>query len=88
MIDFVDKTSEQEGTPLNRANLMALQGFQATEISVDENNVITETDASGATLQIYPLSLSGIIEYHYAGVSKEITLNIRLADGKIKKELL
>ena len=27
MIDFIDKTSVQNGTPINRENLMAIQGF-------------------------------------------------------------
>ena len=27
MIDFIDKTTEQAGTPVNRENLMAIQGF-------------------------------------------------------------
>ena len=27
MVEFVDKTSEQLGTPINRDNMMAIQGF-------------------------------------------------------------
>ena len=27
MKDFIDKTSEQSGTPINRENMMAIQGF-------------------------------------------------------------
>ena len=38
MIDFIDKTSEQNGTPINRANLMALQGFDSDTVSIAEND--------------------------------------------------
>ena len=31
MVEFIDKTTEQAGTPINRKNLMAMQGFVATE---------------------------------------------------------
>lgn len=50
MIEFVDKSSENEGTPLNRVNLMAMQGFQpkTTTFSADKK-IITETDVNGYT---------------------------------------
>lgn len=44
MRDFIDKTSEQSGTPLNRDNLMALQGFDTIN-TVFSGNTITETNA-------------------------------------------
>ena len=39
MIDFIDKTSEQNGTPINRENLMAMQGFSNCDIYEDVNEL-------------------------------------------------
>lgn len=53
MIDFIDKTSEQNGTPINRENLMALQGFENHDVNIVENGnttTITETNNDGHTL--------------------------------------
>lgn len=52
MIDFIDKTSEQSGTPINRENLMALQGFIATNTAFNDDGSIVETNAKGETLTI------------------------------------
>lgn len=42
MVDFIDKTSEQSGTPINRANLMAVQGFQsATTVFKPDGSIVT-----------------------------------------------
>lgn len=49
MIDFIDKTSEQNGTPINRSNMMAIQGFCANTVVWDFNTV-TETNENGDTL--------------------------------------
>ena len=37
MIEFIDKTSEQSGTPINRENLMALQGMENNNVDIVEN---------------------------------------------------
>ena len=42
MIDFIDKTTEQAGTPINRKNLMAMQGFVATETYPPTKNELGE----------------------------------------------
>ena len=44
MIDFIDKTSEQSGTPLNRDNLMAMQGFVATVTVFQSDGSIKQTN--------------------------------------------
>lgn len=47
MIDFIDKTSEQPGTPLNRKNMMGVQGFKNSTTEIIENGnvtIITETN--------------------------------------------
>ena len=54
MREFIDKTSEQSGTPLNRDYLMAIQGFDAIETSINmygyPGPTIVETNACGETL--------------------------------------
>ena len=50
MIDFIDKTSTKSGTPINRANLMAIQGFIAKTTTFNDDGSITETNAKGETL--------------------------------------
>ena len=50
MVDFKDKTSEQEGTKINRNALMAIQGFQAKTIKFNTDGSIVETNSNGHTL--------------------------------------
>ena len=49
MIEFIDKTSKKAGTPINRANLMAIQGFVAKTTTFNSDG-ITETNGNGETL--------------------------------------
>lgn len=49
MIEFIDKTSEQQGTPINRENLMAIQGFEAKTTTFNDDGSITETNGLGHT---------------------------------------
>lgn len=53
MVNWKDKITGQNGTPVNRANLMAMQGFQATTTNITKNGTtttITETNAAGDLL--------------------------------------
>lgn len=50
MKEFIDKTSVNEGTPINRANLMAVQGFIGLKVDYNEDGSIVETNSSGETL--------------------------------------
>lgn len=52
MIEFIDETSTQSGTPINRANLMAIQGFVAKSTAFNADGSITETNDKGETLTI------------------------------------
>lgn len=47
--EFIDKTGEQSGTPINRENMMAVQGFDKTNVDIveDENGNITVTEING-----------------------------------------
>ena len=46
MREFIDETTEKEGTPINRDNLMAIQGFETknTNIVEGENGSYTITE--------------------------------------------
>ena len=54
MKEFINKTSEQNGTKINREAMMALQGFQAktTKIgnSFEGGKKVTEVNGEGHTL--------------------------------------
>lgn len=50
MIDFIDKTTEQNGTPINRKNLMAIQGFIAKTTIFNKDGSIVQTNSDGHTL--------------------------------------
>lgn len=50
MKEFIDKTSTREGTPINRANLMAMQGFTGKTSMNAEDGTIVEQFSTGETL--------------------------------------
>lgn len=50
MLEFIDKTADESGTPLNRATMMAIQGFEAVETRFPNDTTIVETNANGETL--------------------------------------
>ena len=50
MVEFVDKTALKSGTPINRANLMAIQGFGGKTTVFNPDGSIVETNAAGHTL--------------------------------------
>lgn len=45
--DFIDRTESQDGTPINRANMMAVQGFIGNEISFLADGSIREINSQG-----------------------------------------
>lgn len=78
MIDFIDKTSEQEGTPINRDNLMAIQGFIAKTTVFNTDGSITETNSNGETLTT-TFNADGSITDTFVG-SKTITMTTTFND--------
>jgi hypothetical protein len=50
MKEFIDTTSENNGTPINRATLMAMQGFVSTVTTFNNDGSIVETNSNGETL--------------------------------------
>ena len=50
MKEFIDKTEENEGTKINRRNLMAIQGFAGSTVKFLSDGSIVETNEDGETL--------------------------------------
>lgn len=85
MKEFIDKTADKNGTPINRANLMAIQGFQTSTYRFEENSVI-ETNSNGETLTTV-FNNDGSITQTFSGektITKTTTFN---ADGSISEVL-
>lgn len=82
MIEFIDKTSTQNGTPINRANLMAIQGFTANTTTFNANGSITETNGKGETLTIV-FNSDGSITETFKGSKTIVKTTSFGADGKI-----
>ena len=49
LIEFIDKATGVTGTPINRANMMGMQGFQAQTTTFNADGSITETNGLGHT---------------------------------------
>ena len=82
MIEFIDKTTEQGGTPVNRANLMAMQGFIANDTVFNVDGSITETNSNGEVLTTV-FNDDGSITETFVG-EKTITKTTRFnEDGSI-----
>jgi hypothetical protein len=82
MIEFVDKTLTQVGTSINRAKLMAMQGFVANTTVFNSDGSITETNGKSETLTT-TFNSDGSITETFVG-SKTITKTTSFGqDGKI-----
>lgn len=66
MIEFIDKTEEENGTFLNRDTMMAIQGFVAQTTRKNNDGSITETNKYGNTLTTRFLD-DGSIEEKFVG---------------------
>lgn len=78
MKDFIDKTSSKAGTPINRANLMAVQGFVSGKTTFNSSdNTITETNDNGETM-VTKFNTDGSITQTFTGertIEKKITFS-------------
>lgn len=83
MVDFKDKTSEQNGTPINRENLMAVQGYQ--EENATFGDTIVKVNKNGETETI---SFSeNQITKTFVG-EKTITQTITFTENGYEKRLM
>ncbi len=78
-----------EGTPVNRKNLMAMQGFQEQTTVFNADGSITETNESGETL-VTTFLADGSITQVFTNVNnlKIGKRTIFQADGSIKEEFM
>jgi hypothetical protein len=60
--EFIDKTSVENGTPINRANTMAIQGFIDKTIEFLDDGRILETNSNGETKTTEFMSDGSIVE--------------------------
>ena len=84
MKEFIDKTTEQEGTDINRETLMAMQGFIGTITVFNTDGSITETNGKSETLTTI-FNDDGSITETFVGektITKTTTFN---ADGSISE---
>lgn len=91
MVNFIDGTSSAKGTPLNRANMMAVQGFENSiaEYSKDSegNDIIIEHCEDGSVRTI-KITDSGVTENFVAGDGMTLTLETYIdRNGILKEEL-
>ncbi len=86
MKEFIDKSSEQNGTPINRESMMALQGFIGKTTVFNDDRSITETNSDGHTKTIR-FNDDGSITETFTGektITKKTTFN---NDGSITEEI-
>ena len=50
MQEFIDETTEKQGTPINRKNLMAIQGFVNQNTTVNADGSIVQVNSDGQRL--------------------------------------
>ena len=82
MIEFIDKTTEQSGTPINRENLMALQGFIGVKTQILDDGTIIETNSKGQT-KTTTFEENGNIKEVFIGEKTITKTTIFNADGSI-----
>ena len=77
MIEAIDKTAVDAGTDINRAFLMAMQGFQAKTTTFNADGSITETNGLGQT-KTTVVNADGSISETFSGaktITKTTTFN-------------
>lgn len=87
MRDFIDKTEEQSGTPINRDAMMALQGFESVETVFNADGSIVQTNAKGEILTTV-FGTDGSVTQTFVGektITKTITFN---SDGSISEVVI
>lgn len=50
MQEFIDETTEKPGTPINRKNLMSIQGFTNQNTTFNTDGSVVQVNSDGQTL--------------------------------------
>lgn len=82
MIEFIDKTTTTSGTPINRANLMAIQGFVAKTTVFNADGSIKETNGKSETLTTV-FNANGSITETFKGSKTIVKTTTFNTDGSI-----
>lgn len=86
MVDFVDKTDESsggKGTPLNRLNMMAIQGFDTIDTVFMPDGSIVETNKLGHKLTT--VFYDGYITETFEGEKKIVKTTTFNPNGSISE---
>ena len=86
MLEFIDKTTTQSGTPINRANLMAIQGFIAKTTVFNADGSVVETNGKGETLTTV-FNADGSITETFVGTKTIVKTTVFNDDGSITEVL-
>ena len=96
--EFIDKTATVDGTDINRANMMAIQGFQDNDTEITENadgtvTTIEETNGNNEILQTVITEnndgTTTIVEKFPYNTAREITKTTTInAAGTIISEVI
>jgi hypothetical protein len=86
MIEFIDKTGENSGTPLNRKNMMSLQGFEAVKTTFNADGSITEENELGQE-KTTVFNTDGTIVETFVG-EKTITKITRFVEEGMVEEVI
>lgn len=91
MIDFIDKTAEKNGTPINRVNMMAIQGFTDFTTTFEDNVLASEVYDDGSTYIAVEDDDKNIIETFTGPAPDKKTIikkTIFKEDGSIRTEVI
>ena len=82
MKEFIDKTTAKAGTKINRANLMAMQGFIGTTTTFNADGSITEINSDGEKLTTI-FNSNGSITEQFVGEKTIRKTTTFYSDGSI-----
>lgn len=86
MKEFIDETAESGGTPINRKNMLAIQGFIGNKVTFQDNSV-TQINSNGEKL-VTTFNDDGSITETFTG-EKTITKKIQFnSDGSVTEVIL
>lgn len=84
MQEFIDKTTEKQGTPINRKNMMSVQGFTNQNTTFNNDGSVVQINSDGQTLTTI-FNRDGSITEIFVGektITKTTTFN---DDGSISE---
>lgn len=87
MIEFLDRTSTISGTPINRANLMAIQGFLAKTVEFVDGKIIETRTSDNVFEQLTTEFVGNTIIETFKGVKTIVKTTTFNEDGTITEVL-